>query len=145
MLRILSAEPHKAKIIQKSPLTKQHKRQEYLRNAHYNTFNISSDKVTFDLTSIGTSAMSQEQLSGMLIGDEAYAGSRNFILLENVTRTILGHTRIVPTHNLLGAKKLIAKVLGKPSGEAVRAALCRAMKHLREILVRQGYFTQAMS
>ena len=39
----------------------------------------------------------------------------------------------------------IAEVLGKPSGQAVRAALCRAMKHLREILVRQGYFTQAVT
>ena len=39
----------------------------------------------------------------------------------------------------------IAKVLGKPSGQAVRAALCRAMKHLREILCHQGYFTQVVS
>ncbi len=112
MLRILSAEPHKAKIIQKLPLTTYRERLEYLKEAHYNTFNLRSDRVTFDLTSNGTSAMSQEQLSGVLIGDEAYAGSRNFILLENVVRETLGHTRIVPTHNMLGARKLVARVLG---------------------------------
>lgn len=116
MLPMSSAEPHKTKIIQKLPLTKYHERLEYLKDAYYNTFNLSSDKVTFDLTSNGTSAMSQEQLSGILIGDEAYAGSRNFILLESVMKKILGHTLIIPTHNLLGAKKLIAKVLGKRNG-----------------------------
>lgn len=112
MLRILPAEPHKAKIIQKLPLTKYRERLEYLKNVNYNTFNLNSDKVTFDLTGTGTSAMSQEQLSGILVGDEAYAGSRNFILLENAVCEILGHKRVIPTHNMTGARKLIARVLG---------------------------------
>ena len=86
MLQTLSAEPHKAKIVQKLPLTNYHKRLAYLKDAYYNTFNLCSDKVTFDITSNGTSAMSQEQLSGILVGDEAYSGSRNFILLEGVAR-----------------------------------------------------------
>ena len=113
MLRMLSAEPHKAKIVQKLPLTTYPERLEYLKQVHYNTFNLSSDRVTFDLTSNGTSAMSQEQLSGILIGDEAYAGSRNFIQLENVVKRVLGHMRVVPTHNMHGARKLIARVLGE--------------------------------
>lgn len=116
MLHKLSAEPHKTKIIQKLPLTTYQQRLKHLKDVYYNTFNLRSDRVTFDLTSNGTSAMSQEQLSGVLIGDEAYAGSRNFILLESVVRKILGHTMIIPTHNLLGAKKLIAKVLKKNNG-----------------------------
>jgi len=116
MLHKLSAEPHKTKIIQKLPLTTYQQRLKHLKNVYYNTFNLRSDRVTFDLTSNGTSAMSQGQLSGILIGDEAYAGSRNFLLLESVVKKILGHTMIIPTHNILGAKKLIAKVLRKNNG-----------------------------
>jgi len=47
----------------------------------------------------------------------------------------LAHLKDVPAEE-------IAQILGKPSGQAVRAGLCRAMKHLREILVHQGYFAQ---
>jgi tyrosine phenol-lyase len=118
MLQKLPAEPHKTKIIQKLPITKYDERLANLKDVCYNTFNLRSDQVTFDLTSTGTSAMSQEQLSGILIGDEAYAGSRNFILLENVVKSILGHKRVIPTHNMLGARKLIARVLGA-SGRVV--------------------------
>jgi tyrosine phenol-lyase len=60
--------------------------------------------------------MSQKQLSGIFAGDEAYAGSRNFLRLEKAVKEVLGHTHIIPTHNLIGAKKLIAKVLGKKDG-----------------------------
>jgi len=111
MLQTLAAEPHKAKIIQKLALPKYDERLEYLRDVNYNTFNLRSDRVIFDLTSNGTSAMSQEQLSGIFVGDEAYAGSRNFMLLKEVMKKVIGHTQIIPTHNLLGAKKLIARVL----------------------------------
>jgi tyrosine phenol-lyase len=113
LLQILPAEPHKIKIVKKLPLTTYQQRLVHLADAHYNTFNLSSESVTFDLTSNGTSAMSQEQLSGIFVGDEAYAGSRNFIRLENTIRGVLGHEHVIPTHNLVGAKKLIAKVLGK--------------------------------
>ena len=37
----------------------------------------------------------------------------------------------------------IAGVLGKPSAQAVRAALHRAMQNLHKVLLRQGYFTPA--
>jgi len=116
MIQILPAEPHKTKIVQKLPLTTYHQRLKYLESIQFNTFNLNSDRVTFDLTSNCTSAMSQEQLSSIFLGDEAYAGSRNFIHLESAMRRVLGHTQIIPTHNLLGAKKLIAKVLGKKNG-----------------------------
>jgi tyrosine phenol-lyase len=100
-------------------LTTYTQRLKYLSDADYNTFNLDSREVTFDLTGKGTSAMSQEQLSGIFVGDEAYAGSRNFLRLERTIREILGHTHIIPTHNLVGAKKLIAKVLGKKEGSVL--------------------------
>ncbi len=117
MLQTLAAEPHKTKIVQKLALPKYDERLKYLKDANYNTFNLRSDRVIFDLTSKGTSAMSQEQLSGIFIGDEAYAGSRNFILLDDVMKKVIGHTQIIPTHNLLGARKLIARVLHKKNAK----------------------------
>ncbi len=85
----------------------------HLSNAHYNTFNLNSKQVTFDLTGNGMSALSQEQLSGIFVGDEAYAGSRNFLRLEDTVKKVLGHTNIIPTHNLIGSKKLLSRVLAK--------------------------------
>lgn len=117
MLQTLVAEPHKTKIVQKLAMTIYKERQKFLNDVSFNTYNLNSDTVTYDLTSKGTSAMSQEQLSGIYVGDEAYAGSRNFIFLERVMKKILGHTRIVPIHNLLGAKKLLATVLKKKNGK----------------------------
>ncbi len=59
----------------------------------------------------------------------------NSLTVDEAMLISLAHLKDVPAED-------IAKVLGKPSGQAVRAGLCRAMKHLREILVHQGYFTQ---
>ncbi|MCD4745925.1 MAG: tryptophanase, partial [Bacteroidales bacterium] len=101
------SEPHKIKTIRKINLTNFHERIIALQEANYNTFCIPSDKVTFDMTSYGTSAVSQEQLSGLFIGDETYAGSRNFEFLEDIMNKTFGHKHICPTHNIKGSHKLI--------------------------------------
>jgi tyrosine phenol-lyase len=70
------------------------------------------------MCSLGTSAFSQEQLAGQLIGDEAYAGSRNFERLQEAVREVLGHGYVCPTHNILGCLKLIVSTL-VPDGSVV--------------------------
>ena len=57
-------------------------RKKYLAEAHFNVFNLTPSQVTFDMCSVGTGAVSQEQMAGQFIGDEAYAGSRNFEALQ---------------------------------------------------------------
>ncbi|MBN2541308.1 tryptophanase [bacterium] len=105
------SEPHKIKAVRKVNFTSFRERLQALKAADLNCFKISNNLVTFDLTSQGTSAMSQEQFSGLFIGDEAYAGSRNFEHLQSSVQDILGHKYVCPTHNLNGCHKLISTTM----------------------------------
>ena len=84
------AEPYKLKTIRKVNYTTFQDRIDALMDADYNTFHIPTTEVTFDMTSLGTSAVSQEQFSGLFIGDETYAGSRNFENLCDSVKDIFG-------------------------------------------------------
>ncbi len=105
------AEPHKIKTIRKVDFTTFKERIEVLKKAFFNTFWINSNNITFDMTSQGTSAMSQDQLSGLYIGDETYAGSRNFEYLQEVVKNTFGFDYVCPTHNLKGSHKLITTTM----------------------------------
>jgi tyrosine phenol-lyase len=111
-------EPHKIKTVRLLSFPTLEERKRHLARAHFNVFNLTPSQIAFDMVSYGTSAMSQEQLSGQLVGDEAYAGARNFETLAAVVSRVLGHTYVCPTHNSLGAVKLIVRAL-TPAGSAV--------------------------
>ncbi len=112
---MVSHEPHKIKTVRLISFPSLEERKKHLARAHFNVFNLSPSQVSFDMCSLGTSAASQEQLAGQLIGDEAYAGSRNFEALETAVRDVLGHTYVCPTHNVLGCVKLVVATLVPPS------------------------------
>lgn len=111
-------EPHKIKTVRLLSFPTLQERKKYLAGARFNTCHLTPAQVVFDMCSYGTGAMSQEQLSGQFIGDEAYAGSRNFEGLHQAVRDIFGHGYVCPTHNILGSVKLVVSTMA-PEGSAV--------------------------
>ena len=93
--------------------TTPNERREILSKAWYNMFLIHADDVMIDLlTDSGTSAMSSQQWSAMMIGDESYAGSPSFYRFEHAVQNITGMPFIIPTHQGRAAEKIIFSILG---------------------------------
>lgn len=105
------AEPYRIKVVEPLKITNREEREEILKNAGYNVMLIKAEDVYIDLlTDSGTSAMSQNQWAGLMVGDESYAGCRNFYHLEKTVKEVLGFKYFVPTHQGRPAENILFRI-----------------------------------
>lgn len=108
------AEPFKIKMVETIKRSTREEREQWIKDAKYNLFNLKSEQVFVDLlTDSGTGAMSDKQWSEMMIGDESYAGASSFYKMKDAIKNILGFDYFLPTHQGRAAENVLFSVLVK--------------------------------
>ena len=112
-------EPFKIKMVEPLPRPSLRQRGEALRRARFNLFGLKAGEVRIDLmTDSGTSAMSQGQWAGMMLGDESYAGGRSFSRFQHAIQEVTGLAHIIPCHQGRAAERMLFSLVGG-EGKAV--------------------------
>lgn len=107
-------EPFKIKVVEPIQTTTLDERIQLLENAGNNIFGIPAEKIYIDLlTDSGTSAMSDRQWGALMIGDEAYAGSKSYYKFEKTIKEITGFKDVIPTHQGRVAENLLFSMIVK--------------------------------
>ncbi|MDD2288038.1 MAG: tryptophanase [Bacteroidales bacterium] len=108
------AESWKIKMVEPIRKSTRQEREKWIKEAHYNMFQLSADKVYIDLlTDSGTGSMSQGQWAAMMMGDESYAGASSFFNLKNAIKNITGFEYVIPTHQGRAAENVLFSYLVK--------------------------------
>src|SRR6478672_9409622 len=113
------AEPFRIKVVEPLRRVTREERERLIRAAGLNIFSVPADSIYVDLlTDSGTSAMSDHQWAGLMMGDESYAGSKNFFHFRDAVREIFGYPHVIPTHQGRVAENLLFSTILK-SGDVV--------------------------
>ena len=109
------AESWKIKMVEPLRISTRAEREQWIKDADYNLFNLKSDQVYIDcLTDSGTGAMSDRQWAAMMTGDESYAGSASFFQLKDTITRITGFEYVIPTHQGRAAENVLFSHLVTP-------------------------------
>jgi tyrosine phenol-lyase len=142
------SEPFKIKVVEPIRRTTREERDRLLREAGYNLFHVPAESVYVDLlTDSGTAAMSDNQWAGMMLGDESYAGSRNYYHFEETVHAIFGFKHVIPTHQGRMAENLLFTTLLKPGMcvpnnihfDTTRANVEHQGAHALDVVIKEAY------
>ncbi|HUM79631.1 MAG: tryptophanase [Candidatus Saccharicenans sp.] len=112
-------EPFRIKTVERIKPTSRRERENILKEAGFNVFNIPAEKVLIDLlTDSGTSAMSDQQWAGLMVGDESYAGARSFYHFEAAVKNIFCFKHVIPAHQGRAAERILFGAMVK-KGDSV--------------------------
>jgi tryptophanase len=108
----IPVEPYRIKVVEPIRRTSRREREDALRKAGFNVFAIPAEKVFIDLlTDSGTSAMSDNQWSGLMMGDESYAGAKSFYRFETAVKHVFGFAHVIPTHQGRAAERILFEAM----------------------------------
>ena len=108
------AESWRIKMIEPIRKSTREEREQWLREADYNVFQLKAEQVYIDLlTDSGTGAMSDRQWSAMMVGDESYAGAKSFFHMKDMISSLTGFGYVVPTHQGRAAENVLFSALVK--------------------------------
>ena len=109
------AESWKIKMVEPIRKSTRQEREQWIKEAHYNVFQLKAEQVYIDLlTDSGTNAMSDRQWAGMMMGDESYAGARSFQHMKDTITRLTGFEYVIPTHQGRAAENVLFSYLVKP-------------------------------
>jgi tryptophanase len=113
-MKLPFAESYKIKMVESLYRSTKAEREEWIKEAKYNLFNLRSGHVFIDLlTDSGTGAMSDQQWSAMMLGDESYAGASSYFKMKEAIQAVLGFDYFLPTHQGRAAENVLFSVLVK--------------------------------
>ncbi len=113
-MEIPFAESWRIKMVEPIHKSTRHEREKWIRDAHYNVFQLPAEQVYIDcLTDSGTGAMSDRQWAAMMMGDESYAGARSFFHLRDTIHRLTGFEHVIPTHQGRAAENVLFSALVK--------------------------------
>ena len=101
-------EPFRIKMVEPIRMTTEKEREKLLKKAKNNLFLLKAEDVIIDfLTDSGTAAMSSQQWSGMMVGDESYAGAKSWEKMESTIKDLTGYSHVLPTHQGRAAERIL--------------------------------------
>ena len=106
------AESWKIKMVEAIHKSTREEREQWIKEAHYNVFQLKADQVYIDcITDSGTGAMSDRQWSAMMLGDESYAGARSFYKMKDMITKLTGFEYVLSIHQGRAAENVVFSAL----------------------------------